>query len=183
MANVKDFFISYTGTDVAWAEWVAQTLEDAGYTTVLQTWELRPGQSFIPQMNQALAEADRVLAVLSPAYFASEYTRDEWTAALVSARGERDRLLPVRVEAVELPPLLATRVYVDLVGLDEPAAAERLLAGVRPGRAKPTDRRQFPGGHARARGVSFPGHHPDKRLTIEVVEGDILTFAADLVAF
>jgi tetratricopeptide (TPR) repeat protein len=156
----RDFFVSYTGADVAWAEWVAQTLEDAGYTTVLQAWDFRPGDNFIQRMDQALAEADRVLSVLSGAYFASEYTRDEWTAALVRARGQRDRLLPVRVEAVELPPLLANRVYIDLVDLAEPAAAERLLAGVQPGRAKPTDRRAYPGGRVREGGVAFPGRRP-----------------------
>jgi tetratricopeptide (TPR) repeat protein len=160
VAKVRDFFISYTGADVAWAEWVAQTLEDAGYTTVLQAWDFRPGDNFLQRMDQALAEADRVLAVLSPAYFASEYTRDEWTAALVRARSERDRLLPVRIQAVELPDLLATRVYIDLVNLDERAAAEQLLAGVRPGRAKPKGRRSFPGGKARAGGASFPGRRP-----------------------
>jgi tetratricopeptide (TPR) repeat protein len=154
------YFVSYTSADVAWAEWVAQTLEDAGYQTVLQAWDFRPGDNFIQRMDQALAEADRVVAVLSPAYFASEYTRDEWTAALVRARGEADRLLPVRIEAVELPPLLANRVYLDLVDLEEQAAAERLLAGVQPGRAKPEGRRPFPGGQARPGGVSFPGRRP-----------------------
>jgi tetratricopeptide (TPR) repeat protein len=154
------FFISYTGADVAWAEWVAQTLEDAGYQTVLQAWDFRPGDNFIQRMDQALAEADRVVAVLSPAYFVSEYSRDEWTAALIRAHGEDDRLLPVRIEAVELPPLLANRVYLDLVGLEEQAAAERLLAGVQPGRAKPEGRRRFPGGQARPGGVSFPGRRP-----------------------
>lgn len=160
MAKAEEFFISYTGADVAWAEWVAQTLEKAGYTTVLQAWDFRPGDNFIQRMDQALANADRVVAVLSAAYFASEYTRDEWTAALVRARGERDRLLPVRIEAIELPLLLANRVYLDLVNLTEQAAAERLLAGVQPGRAKPEGRRSFPGGQARPGEVSFPGRRP-----------------------
>jgi TIR domain len=63
------FFVSYTSADVAWAEWVAQTLEEAGYRTVLQAWDFRPGDNFIQRMDQALAEADRVVAVLSAAYF------------------------------------------------------------------------------------------------------------------
>jgi TIR domain len=58
------FFVSYTGADVAWAVWVAQTLEGAGYRTVLQAWDFRPGDNFIQRMNQALADADRVVAVL-----------------------------------------------------------------------------------------------------------------------
>jgi TIR domain len=155
----KDFFISYTGADQAWAEWIAETLEQAGHRTVLQAWDFRPGENFIQRMNQALAEAERVLAVLSPAYFHSEYARDEWTAALVRDRGQADRLLPVRVARGELPPLLANRVYVDLVDLQEHLAAERLLAGVQPGRARPSGKRPFPGaGRPEAAGVArFPG--------------------------
>jgi TIR domain len=32
----RDFFVSYTQADRAWAEWLAWELEAAGYTTVLQ---------------------------------------------------------------------------------------------------------------------------------------------------
>jgi hypothetical protein len=38
-----DFFISYTGADTPWAEWIAWQLEDASYTTRLQAWDFRPG--------------------------------------------------------------------------------------------------------------------------------------------
>jgi hypothetical protein len=133
----RDFFIGYTGADQAWAEWIAETLERAGHSTVLQTWDFRPGENFIERMNEALVDAERVVAVLSPAYFRSEYARDEWTTALVRDRGEADRLLPVRVAPAELPPLLANRIYIDLVGVEEPLAAERLIAGVQSGRARP----------------------------------------------
>src|SRR5829696_4725671 len=42
-----DFFISYTGADQAWAEWIAEQLEAAGYTTLLQAWDFRPGENFV----------------------------------------------------------------------------------------------------------------------------------------
>jgi TIR domain len=156
----RDFFISYTGTDITWAEWIADTLEQAGYTTVLQAWDFRPGENFIERMNQALAEATRVLAVLSPAYFASQYARDEWTAALVRERDQPDRLLPVRVATCKLPALLANRVYIDLVGLDEDHAVTRLRTGVDSGRAKPPGRRPYPASLAKAVATAFPGRRP-----------------------
>jgi tetratricopeptide (TPR) repeat protein len=158
----RDFLISYTGADQAWAEWIAETLERAGHSTVLQTWDFRPGENFIERMNKALADAERVVAVLSPAYFRSEYARDEWTAALVRDRGEADRLLPVRVAPAELPPLLANRIYIDLVGVAEPVAAERLTAGAQSGRARPVAKRPFPGAGrpAAAEAVRFPGRPP-----------------------
>jgi hypothetical protein len=46
----RDFFISYTGADRAWAEWIAVQLEAAGHTTVLQAWDFRPGQDFLHEM-------------------------------------------------------------------------------------------------------------------------------------
>jgi tetratricopeptide (TPR) repeat protein len=158
----RNFFISYTGADQAWAEWIADTLERAGHSTVLQAWDFRPGENFIERMNEALVDAERVVAVLSPAYFRSEYARDEWTAALVRHRGEADRLLPVRVAPVEMPPLLANRIYIDLVGLQEPLAAERLIAGAQSGRGRPAAKRPFPGAGrpAAAEAVRFPGRPP-----------------------
>ena len=161
MTADKDFFISYTGADQAWAEWIAETLEQAGHSTVLQAWDFRPGENFVQRMNEALAETERVLAVLSPAYFHSEYARDEWTAALIRDRGQPDRLLPVVIAACELPPLLANRIYIDLIDLQEQQAAERLLVGVHRGRARPAGRQRFPGaGQPGAAGVRFPGRQP-----------------------
>jgi tetratricopeptide (TPR) repeat protein len=149
----KDFFVSYTGADQAWAEWIANTLEANGHTTILQAWDFRPGESFIERMDQALGEAERVLAVGSPAYFRSPYARREWAAALAQASGRPGRLLLVRIAPVELPPLLGDLIYLDLVGLDQRAASRALLSGVTPGRTKPTGQPPFPG-------VRFPGQPP-----------------------
>ena len=67
------FFISYTRDDRAWAEWIAWQLEVAGYTTVLQAWDFRAGGDFLQQMHQAVEEADRTIAVLSPSYLESAF--------------------------------------------------------------------------------------------------------------
>jgi hypothetical protein len=65
----KDFFISYTGVDAEVAEWIASCLEDAGYKVIFDKWDFRPGNNFILLMNQALYEANHLLAILSPAPF------------------------------------------------------------------------------------------------------------------
>ena len=49
----RDFFISYTSVNRPWAEWIAVQLEAAGYTIVLQAWDVRPGGDFLHQMQQA----------------------------------------------------------------------------------------------------------------------------------
>jgi tetratricopeptide (TPR) repeat protein len=157
-----DFFVSYTGADQAWAEWIAEQLEAAGYTTLLQAWDFVPGSDFVHQMQQATSSAQRTVAVLSPAYFGSRFGEAEWRAAFAKdPTGELGLLVPVRVQDGQPPGLLASRVYIDLVGLDEPAATTRLRAGIQQGRARPPGRRPFPGQPPAAGGCRYPGRLPE----------------------
>ena len=161
MDQQRDFFISYTGADQAWAEWIADTLEQDGHTTLLQAWDFRPGSDFVEQMHQAIQQTKRTIAVLSQRYLASVFAAAEWHAVFAKdPTGQAGLLVPVRIEDCAPPGLLWTRVYIDLVGLDEQAAAERPRAGLGYGRAKPTGRRPYPGAPARAGAASFPGRRP-----------------------
>ena len=123
-----DFFISYTQTDRAWAEWIAWQLDKAGQKVVFQAWDFGPGSDWAHQMQQAAATARRTIAVLSHSYLQSVHGQAEWRAAYVKdPTGESGVLVPVRVEPVQPPGLLATRTYLDFVGLSETAARAALL--------------------------------------------------------
>jgi hypothetical protein len=162
-AEGRDFFVSYTGADRAWAEWIGWQLTAAGYTVLLQAWDFRPGTNFVENMNRALEQCARTIAVLSPAYLRSAYGRDEWTAAFVHDQAGQPRLLVIRVEEVDPPPLLRPWVYIDLVGLDPDRAREVLVAGVRQEAARPTAEPAFPGGRSGDRSElepRFPGQLP-----------------------
>ncbi len=78
---MKDFFISYSTADRSWAEWIAWNLEEAGYSTVIQAWDIRPGSNFALDIRKATRETERIIAVLSPDYLDSLYTQSEWVAA------------------------------------------------------------------------------------------------------
>jgi len=133
-----DFFMSYTGKDSRWAEWIAMQLEEAGYRTIIQAWDFLPGSNFVAEMDEATKRAERILLVLSPAYLTSDYAFTEWaTSFRHDSRGKQGRVLPVRIQHCEVEGLLGPIVYIDLVDLDEPLARERLLAGVQRERAKP----------------------------------------------
>src|SRR2546421_7031340 len=134
----KDFFISYTGKDRAWAEWIAMELEEAGYRTIIQAWDFRPGSNFVAEMDDAAKLAHRTIPVLSRAYLASDYAFAEWAVAFRrDPRGLEGGVLPVRIQRCAVEGLLGPIVYIDLVDLNEPQAREQLLAGVQRGRAKP----------------------------------------------
>jgi hypothetical protein len=123
MAEAADFFVSYTSADRAWAEWIAWQLEGEGYRVVLQAWDFAPGRDWAHEMQQATATAERVVAVLSAAYLQSAHGEAEWRVFYAQdPSAERGLLLPVRVDKVDPPGLLKTRIYVDLVDHDAAGA-------------------------------------------------------------
>ncbi|NLV71153.1 MAG: toll/interleukin-1 receptor domain-containing protein [Actinobacteria bacterium] len=145
---MASYFISYTGVDESWATWIAAELEEAGHQTIVQAWDFRPGMNFVLAMSEAL-KADYTIAVLSPAYVAATFTGPEWAAAFAADPSGRTRkLIPVRVESLDLSGLLKDIVYIDLLDKHEKQAREALMSGITEGRAKP-------------RNVPFPGKtHP-----------------------
>src|SRR5688572_3001526 len=97
---MSDFFISYTAADQAWAEWIAWILEKEEYEVTIQAWDFTG--NWVLKMNDAMADATRTIAVLSPDYFQSRYTPSEWANAFrLDPRSEKDLLIPVRVAPVE----------------------------------------------------------------------------------
>ncbi|HKQ76363.1 MAG TPA: toll/interleukin-1 receptor domain-containing protein [Blastocatellia bacterium] len=112
----RDFFISYTAKDRQWAEWIAWQLEAAGFTSIIQAWDFGAGSDFIEEMDRASQKARRTIAVLSPDYFKSKFTRTEWHVPFAKdATGEDRKLIPVRVRECDVEGLLRVRVYIDLV--------------------------------------------------------------------
>lgn len=156
-ARPLDFFVSYAQPDRPWAEWVAWVLEEAGHTVAVQAWDFRPGSDYIADMETALTRASRVVAVLSPAYLASAFAMAEWRAAFATdPTGRAALLLPVRVAECRPPSLHATRIYVDLVGVEEAGARTALLAAAQGDRAKPHVAPRFPSGSV-VPAPRFPG--------------------------
>ena len=153
-----DFFVSYTSADRPWAEWIAWELEQAGYSTIVQAWDMQPGSNFVVEMHQATRMAGRTIMVLSPAFLESPYCTAEWAAALrEDPTGKQRKLVPVRVRPCDPEGLLGAVVYIDVVGLSESASRAALLAGVSGGRAKPTGAPAFPIAGGAGERVSRPG--------------------------
>jgi hypothetical protein len=145
-SHMAELFVSYTKPDRTWAEWIAYTLEAIGYACIIQAWDFRPGANFVVEMQEGLKQAERMIAVLSPAYLQATFPAPEWAAAFADdPQGLQRKLVPVRVASCNPKGLLKSVVYIDLVGLDETKSLEALLDGVKPGRAKPTKAPAFPG--------------------------------------
>ncbi|WP_430013370.1 tetratricopeptide repeat protein [Microcystis ichthyoblabe FBCC-A1114] len=156
----KQFFVSYNGRDEQWAEWIAWILEEAGYSVIIQAWDFRPGNNFALEMQNATAQAEKTLAVLSSNYLNALYTHPEWAAAFAQdPKGQKRTLIPIRVSECEIKGLWQQIVYADVVNLSEAEAKDVVLAALQE-RAKPTQAPGFPG-------VSLP---PAERITPQRVD-------------
>jgi tetratricopeptide (TPR) repeat protein len=166
----KDFFISYTSADRQWAEWIAWHLEQAGYSTIIQAWDFHPSSNFVIEMQRALENMHRAIAVLSPRYLQSAYAQAEWAAAFADdPTGEKGLLIPVRIEQCELRGLHKAIVYIDLVQKEKEEARSFLLQRIEhivtKKRPKPENEPDFPGSakatpSAVSRQPRFPGALP-----------------------
>jgi hypothetical protein len=139
-----DFFVSHTGRDRAWAEWVAWQLVDADYEVELDIWDWAVGDNFVTKMSTALDKAARVVALFSRSYFDPQrYTTDEWSAALVKDERGASRLIPLVVEECEIPGVLRPLIRNTLFGVDEDTARKLLLDAAR-GPRRPDGKPEFP---------------------------------------
>jgi TIR domain len=170
MTERRDFFISYTSQDLAWAQWIAAQIDAEGHSTLMQSVDFHPGVDWVHEMHKAVDGTDRVIIVLSAAYLRSEHGAAEWRAAYRrDPSGELRILVPVRVEDVKPPGLLATRTYIDLAGQSEETAKRLLLEGLFPStrqKAVPTypNEAAFPGPVLAA---AQPGRDPAEQSALD----------------
>lgn len=113
---MKDFFISYTGTDENHATWVAEILEKHKYSVVIQAWDFKAGDNFVSKINESLIECQKLIVILSGNYLKSKWCEAEWTTKLAEQmRLNERRIIPIRIEDIVPRGLLAPIVYIDIV--------------------------------------------------------------------
>jgi hypothetical protein len=107
-----DLFLSYAREDRATAQQLAHALGEEGFS-VWWDREIRGGSDFTEEIAAKLRAARRVIVLWSPKAVASSFVRDE------SARArEAGKLLPVRIEAVDLPLGFGQLQTLDLIDWD-----------------------------------------------------------------
>ena len=126
--NNQTYFISYTNStenDVKWAVWIEYVLRKIiGGNTIMQKYDFRPGKNFKACMDDALKVEDViVICVLTSNYMESTNCQDEWTNA--------ERIIPIKCDDCKPVGLLKSRFYIDLYGLDEDTAFEKLVTGLK----------------------------------------------------
>jgi hypothetical protein len=128
----QKFFISFNSADRSKAHWIAWSLKEAGHEVAVHDWEIPAGGNAPLWMNNRLAWADRLIAVVSPDYLPARYSPIEWASQIwVDPDGTKGSVIPVVVRPTsKMPPLLQGLSRIDLTNCSEAEARHRLITGV-----------------------------------------------------
>lgn len=115
-------FISYAHEDKEVANVLARALKRLGVRVWIDQGELRAGDSIIERISRAIADVHFVAALVSRHSVASGWCQKELALAQTSGIDQRGvRVLPLRLDHVEMPLSLADMLYLR-VDRDDPAA-------------------------------------------------------------
>ena len=152
MAETWDVFISYARADQDWVRTLATNLHNLGLDIFLDEWEIGPGDVLVHRLDEDLLCSRNGVLVVSPAALVRPWVQNEYAAMMTRAVAGQQRLIPVLLADAEMPPLLATRLYIDFRHADGPVYTEkvlelaRALRGERPGPPLRPDQVQPPPG-------------------------------------
>ncbi|BCJ58373.1 FxSxx-COOH system tetratricopeptide repeat protein [Micromonospora endophytica] len=146
-----DVFVSYAAQDRAWAEWICDELRTTGLRAVMREVEFPAHPAGGDPTAIGFTDAARLIVLLSQEYMQSPSARELWQQATRDASVGTSYLVPIRLDNSRASGPFVDRIPVDLVGVNEQEAIDRLLEALghptRPA-GDPQDaqrRRRFPG--------------------------------------
>lgn len=114
MNKSYDVFLSYSNTDREFVTRLAHDLSKAGLNVWLDQWSLTPGETLAEAINEALKASHVQVVVMSPDYFQSEWTRQEWHYALGrEVEIGSVKLVPIMYRDCLVPSMLQSKVWLD----------------------------------------------------------------------
>lgn len=122
-------FLSHSSADKPFIRQLAGDLTASGVDVWLDEQRIRVGDSIPDKIAQGLADSDYFLIGLSQYSVASEWVKKELNNALVTEVQRRKvHILPLKLDDVEIPPIIKDKKYADFsksykTGLEELLAA------------------------------------------------------------
>lgn len=115
-----DVFMSHSSHDREFTSRLATDLAEAGLSVWFDQWHIRPGDSFAKAIDEAIKDSRFLLIVMSPDYFKSAWTQQEWQYGLGSELETKGvRLIPLLYRDCEIPLMLRTKQWADFRNPDQ----------------------------------------------------------------
>jgi hypothetical protein len=122
MAKSTNVFISYAADTKPLAEELVLALQKEGIQTWADFKDLKPGQLWKDEIENALEKAQSVVILVSPTSQSTRWAEMEWRLALTKAWSDSDKvLIPVVVGGNDTPPFLHDWVSLRIDPGTEPA--------------------------------------------------------------
>jgi len=118
---VPSVFLSHSSLDKSRIRTgIARELRNAGLRIWLDEAELRPGDSLVERLGQAIAACDTIVACLSEASVNSKWVQKELNVAgSLELEGVALKVVPVLLDDIQVPPFLSDKLHVDLRNKDK----------------------------------------------------------------
>jgi hypothetical protein len=135
----SDVFLSHSSADRHAVLALARNLVRGGIRPWLDQWNLVPGEPWQKVIEDALANSDACAVCIGPSGI-GPWQHEEMRAAIdrrVTERGSRFPVIPVLLpgtsmsDRAALPTFLRATTWVVFLALDDTAALERLICGIR----------------------------------------------------
>jgi tetratricopeptide (TPR) repeat protein len=127
-------FISYRSSDRPFALRLYERLDGVGLRVFLDQRELVIGDALAGHLHEALAKSRCGIVLVSRGWVESPWCLEEGNAMVSRAINERGafRVIPVRIDTSEVPPLFAGRLWLDFAGENVPSGRklEQLIYAV-----------------------------------------------------
>jgi hypothetical protein len=112
--SAYDVFISHASEDAVWCEKLVKRLQKYGLIVWFDKFQVRAGSSLSNAINDGIANSRRVVIVMTPDYFAKEWTQAEAVFAInQDPSGRRKIVIPILLKDCAVPPLLQSITYSD----------------------------------------------------------------------
>src|ERR1700730_6052705 len=129
--GAQDVFISYGHADADWVRTLAENLHNSGLRVYFDEWDIGPGDVLIHKLDEGILKSRSGILIVSPVSLSRPYVQAEYAAMMTRAIEGKQRLIPIMLKDAELPPLLASRVWIDFRNADGPDYLARVRELVR----------------------------------------------------
>lgn len=110
----RKVFLCHDSGDKPLVKRIAADLDRLGITPWIDEWEIGPGDSLFSKIGGGISEAAFFCIVLSKASTSSNWCTMELEQALTQRLLNKTKIIPLKIEPVEVPPFLGATHYLDI---------------------------------------------------------------------
>lgn len=127
---MSSIFLSHSAIDKDFVRILKVDLEKNGIKVWLDEAELKPGDSIVEKISNALFNVNYVAVVLSPSSIQSEWFKKELSLAMsIEIEGKTVEVIPVLYKPCEIPNILKDKIYADFTKPEQYESSLTLLVG------------------------------------------------------